>query len=507
MKISMRGAAKQLDIPESTFKWYFRQTKQKRVLAESKSGIPKVTRLVTAEQRKAVLEFYHREEISQSLPSKKYAKLKFLRQTYAQSYESYVIHETSHGRIPVSLTSVHRVLPKKVFRQAGRTPMQNCGCRVCSNFVLNVASGKRHGLKGLDACVSKICRTACCESRDLDSQPKDIYKIPTLCRMQRCKDCSTKFSEYLREQNPDLDMAKPVKWRQWGYKEVTLSNGSKKQEFKRHVYTGTMQDLVNLLKLQMLNMPTHLFNYFWQGDQFQQCLESLGPGEVVMVVDFAKNMQIGCQHEVQSAFFHRKSATLHPVIIYYHCPIECGEQVVDEVMCVTPDPLHDSYAVHTFLADALGHLKKYNIPIEKLYMFSDNCSAQYKSKKPFELLHKIGVPTEWHYFGAGHGKSRADGWTGRFKIQADLAIRGDKAGLEDAAGLAAWGQKALNSKITNGMNTGMCIHYERSVVYIPAIDRSFPGSWRTLKGTRRYHSIKISPSGLMTCRENSCFCR
>ena len=458
-------------------------------------------------QKKHVIKFMFRDEITQVLPTKKYAKHRYLRYSFQDTYKLYVHFERANGRKPVSLTSLHRILPKKVFRSAGKIPFQNCACSKCTNFALLIAAARRYGLKGLHSSLSKVCQTACCESSDLQNASREIFKIPKRCRERRCNNCSKKFAVYLREQNPGLDMDKIVRWRQWCKKIIIQPGGRAKKDFRRHVFEGTFRDLITRLKLAILDMPRHIFDYQWQGEQFQNCLDTLDPGEVLMVVDFAKNFQLYRQREIQNAYFNRNSATLHPVIMYYHCPKGCGEVVVDEFMCVSPDLLHDSHAVHTYIRKAIDHLQNYNIATNKLFIFSDNCASQYKSCKAFEKLHNMGIPTEWHYFGSGHGKSRADGWTGRFKMKADNAIRSDTAGMEDAAGLAAWGIRVLNSRLTNGNCPDQCIHYEKTVIYVPSVKRSFKGTWRTLPGTLKIHSVQIAESGLMKVRANSCFCR
>ena len=40
--------------------------------------------------------------------------------------------------------------------------------------------------------------------------------------------------------------------------------------------------------------------------------------------------------------------TLHPIIAYYPCPCKCGHLVHDEIMILSDDTKHDSFAVNKF---------------------------------------------------------------------------------------------------------------------------------------------------------------
>ena len=435
-------------------------------------------RTLTQDQKDRVLSFFSREDISQVLPTKRYAKLRFLRHTFGELYSRYVQFEAAHKRRPVSLTSVHRILPKKVFKKVGKTPFQNCACSRCTNVILLIAGGRHKGLKGLPTNLGALCRLACCHDPNLEeSDCHEIYKCPRDCRIRACRKCTDTFATYIRENNPDLDMTTPVLYRQWGCKVRVLKNGTEKREYKLHTYEADMNEIVNKLKLEMRELPQHMYWYVWQGEQFEKLLQCIQPGEVVFIADFAKNMQIVRQGEIQSAYFHRNQVTLHPVIMYFKCPRGCGELVADEFMCISPDLMHDSLAAHRYLREGIKHLQANEIPIEKGYFFSDNCTSQFKCYKVFQLMSKLGkkfqITVECHYFGAGHGKSRADGWTGRFKMWTEKAIRAKEASLNDAFDLYTWAKRKLTSKVNIANSPGMCTHYQRSVELVTDINQNF----------------------------------
>ena len=47
--------------------------------------------------------------------------------------------------------------------------------------------------------------------------------------------------------------------------------------------------------------------------------------------------------------------------------------------------------------------------------FCDNCSSQYKSKRPFQYISNADIPTIQNYFGSNYGKGPSDSATGRVK--------------------------------------------------------------------------------------------
>ena len=86
---------------------------------------------------------------------------------------------------------------------------------------------------------------------------------------------------------------------------------------------------------------------------------------------------------------------------------------MDEIIHFTSDLKHEAYAFKEFERKTIEHLKAKNIMIKCIYEFLDNCLSQYKSKIPFRILSKSGIPIMRNYFCTKHGKSTADGLIGR----------------------------------------------------------------------------------------------
>jgi hypothetical protein len=493
---SLRKVSRMVGMPHNSLLWYFKFPKGQN-------------RKISATQSKIVLEFFKREDISMVLPHKRYAKLIFLRSTFHEQYGKYVKHEQNAGRVPLSKSSVHRVLPKKRFRTVGKIPFLTCCCTVCTNFDLALQSSARVGLKGLSRSLTQNAVTSCCVENPPREHTRDIYACPQLCRTRTCKQCTQRYSRMLAHANRFVDLSQPVEYWQWGNRYKVNQQGKRvKAEFKRNLHSGTYADLIGVLKLQVHTLPQHLFWYTWQAEQLEFLKKILDPGEVIFIVDFAKNITVERQNEASHGFFHRQSITLHPVIMYYLCPQQCGKMVHDEFMCISPDCVHDAHAVHAYTLKAVEHLSGQGTVVNKMYIFSDNCGSQYKSKLPFELLSTFGIPAEHHYFGAGHGKSAADGFVGRLKMWLDRQIRSMKRTVQDAIDLWVMAENEASSKVRITKAGTDCVHHQKTHVYIGEIDRTYRGEAVTLKGTRKLHSIKTTGvPGVLLCRDTSCFCR
>ena len=104
--------------------------------------------------------------------------------------------------------------------------------------------------------------------------------------------------------------------------------------------------------------------------------------------------------------------SLHPCVIQYRCPkVGCQEAVTEYIIYISDDLKHDAGFTKTVLSGLLEHLKEKNF--SAVTVFSDGCSAQYKSKVPFVHLTELAslypeMTTECHYFGSHHGKSLCD---------------------------------------------------------------------------------------------------
>ena len=192
-----------------------------------------------------------------------------------------------------------------------------------------------------------------------------------------------KLQESIIKQNPDLDWNQVVTWHQWknlSMGETENSSDNKQEKPKRILdkvrYRGTIAELLSWFVNSVNHMSIHLFHFCWQAFQFDECKKQLQDGDIFLIMDFATNYSHHKQDEVHGAFWCRKQTTLHPIIAYYPYPCKCGHLVRDEIMILSNDLKHDSFAVNTFVEKALTHLRDNKVTIKRLIMWSDNCGPQ-----------------------------------------------------------------------------------------------------------------------------------
>jgi hypothetical protein len=173
----------------------------------------------------------------------------------------------------------------------------------------------------------------------------------------------------------------------------------------------------------------HQFAGSWQTKQYMQLKENLPPNTTLLVLDFGRNIEIKHQEEAKEAGFSSKQVTIHPVVMHYHVdgsPVKCR----DTMIFLSDDISHDHKAVNHFL--------KKQIKVDKVYIFTDGCSSQYKGKGTVADMSQIDTNIEWNYFGSDHGKGEADAEVGVVNRALERAIIGKHIILNDASDVYNW---------------------------------------------------------------------
>ena len=221
-------------------------------------------------------------------------------------------------------------------------------------------------------------------------------------------------------------------------------------------------------------------------------------------MDFTTNYSHHQQDEIHGAFWCRNQTTLHPIVVYYLYPEKCGHLVRDEVMILSSDLKHDSFAVTSFIDKALAHLNEKKIPVKHLVMWSDNCGTQYKSCKVFDAVSKQEIPVMRSYFCARHGKTEADGAIGHLSVHIDAVVRSGSHEFGDASEIVRYCELKLT---VDNDKSGMCCHWQHHYFEVSNILRDDTTSSETVKGTRSFHSVRnAGVPGIIKVRESSCFC-
>ena len=131
------------------------------------------------------------------------------------------------------------------------------------------------------------------------------------------------------------------------------------------------------------------------------------------------------QDEVQSAYWDCTQTCIHAVINYFKCPNKNCDEVVTLVLAqITNDLLHDSFVARAgheasfkYLSQTLG------LKLDYILQFCDNCSSQYKSRRPFAEIARSSLNIIRVFFREKHGKSHCDGFFGRLKAWMTFKIK------------------------------------------------------------------------------------
>ena len=522
---------------------------------------------ISSKDRARVLRFFKRTTVTLQLPFKRHAKNFYLRKTQWKAYHEYSKERRFWGERVLSKSAVYKILPRK-FKCQKRIPYKECLCYTCTNYslirdALLVARVKGVSFSITDNVLSSLCpavhqpeeeiplvslldrrtgkrKPTCKRALKLDSNDDSVthaecsknlsqeksataaktkqerkhcltdFKRP--CVFRECSQCGVKrLKIHLQTCNPDLDLTQPVHWRQWEaewgmrWDKKKQKMVRKKTDESRKEFDGSLGDLLQHYYSQTLTMSKHLFHFRWQGEQFEHIKATLGPRQVLLVMDYAMNYTVRIQDEPQCAMWHRKQVTLHPVVAYYLDP-DCGHLVTDEMVLVSDDRQHEARASITYLESALATLQQVLPKIDQVFIFTDNCSGQYKCKTYFALLSEIPLKIEHHYFGANHGKGPADGVIGRLKKELDNAIRSGRAVIHTGIDLTTYCQTHLAIPRDH---SSLCQHMRRSYQYVCSIDRSRKlNEYKQLYGSHPLHFVaNTGVPGRIVVRENSCFCR
>ena len=489
-RFSLREIAKKAQITFSHLQWIIK-------VGTARQGVTQ--KVVTKEDIDRVKSFYKANDVTMRLPYKRFAKYYYLRNTLDSTYQKYVREMNQNNHHVLSKSAVRKCLPRRAFRTMKKIPYQQCLCYTCTNTKLAIAGCRVAGLQGIPGSMTELALLNVC-----NGESNDILQLKRECIDRKCPQCSEKFSTKINNLNPEVDWNKTVSWYKW--EKVPTGKKQTKHWVKKRK-AEALSLLYGEMKLAAEVIVKHMLNFRWPGDPFEKCKSAQGPRDIVWVIDFAKNLEIQQQGELQRSFYSRQAATMFSSVIYYKCPRKCGEIVSVKVMGISADINHDAFLVRAFQVATFRYLLRSGIIPNKIYMWSDNCSSQFKSKQPFALLSSSTWKIEHNYFGAEHGKGPADAFVGRAKFIFDLLVRSKQINVSDAEGVC----QALTRKMGKPFVRGECQHKQVHFTLIENVVREMQADEpepKTLPGTRSFHSVRnIGQKGKVMARRNTCVCK
>ena len=496
---------------------------------------------VSCQNKFDAFNYFSQQNVTMMLPYKKYGKNLYMRGSLSAAYADYAAEQRKEKCRVLSFTSVYRSI-RKFVRPSYKIPFRTCQCIICTNSGLIVDGLVVAGVKGISKRLTvNLIRSYCqvnsstdnCSSINvINSNKTSRKKLPFSdgkeadklaitdynreCIFRKCSKCGLeKFKKEIKEENVDFDFGKIVGWHQWKqinkpYKKKDGSEGIRKITDKV-AFHGTAEELLQCLMVSLCGLSYHMFHFRWQAFQYEESKNQLREGDVLMVMDFAQNYSHIHQDAVQSSHFgDTVQTTLHPIVLYYLCPNLCsvGYRLIrEEIVIISPDKKHDNWAVKAFLNKAIEHCKEKNIQIDRIILWTDNCSSQYKSKYVFDDLSHMEIPVLKNFFCSNHGKADADGAIGRLAQYILEMLKTSTAFIATSEQLyrLLYEKRRLQP---DGPDDKMCLHYRREYYYIDNIDRPEEiVNLKTVVGTQLFHCVRnTGTTGMVELRESSCFC-
>ena len=501
LKLKQLLAKKMLHLPgnlntaiKKSLKW---RNSQVNSLSKSKaSSNVKSPKKQFVNNSKKVLEFF--KERARILPFKRTKQpTQVLERSLRILYREYL-----QGNSYIGFSTFCKYRPKNIKSQ-GFTKFNQALCETCENVDLKLKALNSVVRPPVAANKDGLLERVMCERHD-----EGRYFKPD-CIHIKCQLCGpTDVWKLVKEG----DFEKEVSLRQWEMKEVQRGDTmvKKKALVKK---TATVKKVLGGLEEDLRTFPMHNFLAKWQYMQFNHKKKNPDQNEVVSVLDFAENYRCSIQDEAQSAHWNYMQATLHPIVCYYQC-LHCDSCVTESIVIISNDLIHDSVAVKEFTKVACVNLKRKLPNLQLMTQFTDGCSSQYKSKKPFTDIQNskdiFGMDIERHFFGSRHGKNPSDGESAVVKNSATRAVKTRQAIIQNAADLHEY----CVQNLTRGGSSEECVHFQRVFFFVDSStiqeqrrkDDQLGSDTKALVGTRSIHSIKPEQGGGVAYRNVTCFC-
>ena len=467
----------------------------KAMTPASKKSLLKITNLTYDPSRRQeqastmddrILKFLEQPDISYVCPGRKdtvyvgkdergesiYRAKHFLRWTLDEILSMY--NDGKDDCDTVSYYRVQKVVSQtKHLKLASEKPDDDCRCEQCENVELILDSiyktlrkederDMAHNLPddGIVLAKSIVC---------------DIHNLKCVSAPDKCRRCSGLDTEY-KDTLSFISNIAEVRLKQW-----------KKVEGKvRKIETvESGKDVVALLKekVEKKGYLVHVYNIFRQFREFKTLKENIDRDEAIVTVDFARNYDNKQAAEIQSAYFGHDTFTLYTVCCYLRG--EDGELESIPLGIVSNEANHDRNVSFTSNQMVIHYLRSINPNLKSLYLWSDCCARQFRSRFVFKslLLYPNDLQISWDYGEVSHFKGPHDGMGGTIKRSVYQAVQQNKVVINTAKEFA----DAAN------------IHTRIKVLYLDKTKIEYPDldGAQAIPGTLKVHHVKRNGTELI----------
>ena len=442
-----------------------------------------------------VTDFYKRPDISIQYPNKN-KNYTVLRQSKKKTFK---LFKEDFPNIKMSASTFYRLKPKGVKLMRAAKYLQ-CLCDICDSISMMIRSVKLSFVS-----LGMIVPLALLPGNETDLASHTVCDMKSLeCLRRECSVCSNP-KKAVRELLGDWARVKeaPVTYTVW---EKILENvkGKDVSKMRKVTKTETRSKFIKALCKRLVGYPLHMVNAMSQLSAYKKCKQGLKPGQAVCVIDFAENYVCRQYKESQTTYYTRNSVTIHPMVLIFP---ESNAVKRDSVVCISDDLQHDAMAVQSFFNILKVHIQVHYPTLKHLTVWSDGCTAQYKSKEPlYNLSKSMGLPCDvtWNFYGSRHGKSESDGESGVVKTYLDTIVKADQHTLNTAKDVY---QLLTDSdrNITDGPSRRHFYFMKGST--IDCMRKQMKTVPKPLPGVRSLHMVKPNKAGTgVMYRPISCYC-
>jgi len=223
----------------------------------------------------------------------------------------------------------------------------------------------------------------------------------------------------------------------------TVEQGDTLKTLLVKTYTGTVKEYMEEMQKFSGVHQRHWFIYRVQQGSYQRMWEeTMVPGMLYIILDFAMNYSHDHLTETQTEFFCKNQTTLLPAVVWFLSPTGVDgkfELQQHSRVYLSEDRRHSNNFVRKVIDDLLAHFKPIMAEqargvaegmMQRLCVWSDGCGGQFKNKWQMNKLVKLVgdvrfglVGCEHHFFASCHGKGPCDGlggWTKTYLRQQEM---------------------------------------------------------------------------------------
>jgi len=147
--------------------------------------------------------------------------------------------------------------------------------------------------------------------------------------------------------------------------------------------TASHYELVDMFNAEIKVLKKHIFVKREQNKFYNNVKDNLEENEVLIHVDYSENYSNKDQQEIQSAYFGHDTFSLFTACCYFRG--DNGETVSKNITVTSNATDHSRIAAHTCIMKVIEELSK-TVKITKIHVWSDGCSAQFRSRFVFFLF-------------------------------------------------------------------------------------------------------------------------